>query len=133
MTIYVSEQQLYRCFGALVKCIEVVDSTAADTLLRAQIAIRFRCSEPTAEMIIDARQRPLQIAFGASDIQPQVDIALSADTLHKVLLGELSLTKAIGSNQLKPTGPIWKTIALGPLLDRAKTVYPQILKECGVV
>lgn len=132
MTIYVSEQQLYQCFGALVNRIEATDPAAAEALLSSKIAIRFRCSDPTAEMTIDARQRPLQIAFGVSNIEPQVDIALAADTLHQILLGELSLTKAIGSNRLKPTGPIWKTIALGPLFDRAKTVYPQVLRECGV-
>ena len=58
---------------------------------------------------------------------------MTVDTLHLILLGELSLTKAIGSKQVVPTGPVWKTMALADLFRHAKTVYPEILHKQGLV
>jgi len=87
---------LYTCFEALFTQIGEVDPNAADDVLKAKIAIRFHCSEPQADIVINGRKRPLQIYYGSSIIKPQLDIELSGDTLHEILLGTLCLSKAIG-------------------------------------
>lgn len=133
MAFYADVDQFYACLQTLFGRIEANGPAATEALLKSKLRFRFRCSEPTAVIAIDARQRPLTILYGeANTIKPDLDVALSADTLHQILLGELSLTKALGAKQLVPTGPVWKTMVLADLFRHAKTVYPTILREKGL-
>jgi hypothetical protein len=83
-------------------------------------------------LIIDARQRPVQVLYGQSSVVAQVEVDMAADTLHCLLLGELGLSKAIGSGLLRPKGPILKMIVLGDLFDRARFLYPAVAKSFGL-
>ena len=130
MAVYASDKQLYSCFKALFSKIEEEDSAAADSLLKSKLSIRFQCSDPTAAITIDARKNPVNIAYGSAGIKPTLDISLSADTLHEILLGEIGLSKAMGSGRMKPKGPIWKSVALEPLLHDAQRLYPLVIEEC---
>ena len=131
MPIYATDQQLYTCFKALFNRIGEEDKEAEAALLKSQLSIRFSCSDPTANILIDAQKEPLQIFYGDTSIKPKLDIALTADTLHEILLGEIGLSKAMGSKRLKPKGPIWKSVALEPLLHDAQKFYPEVLKVCN--
>lgn len=130
MPIYDSDEQLYNCFQALFNRIGEEDAEAKKALLKSKLSIRFSCTEPTAAIVIDAQKEPVEIVYGPSNIKPKLDIALSADTLHEILLGEIGLSKAMGSGRMKPKGPIWKSVALEPLLHDAQKFYPEILKDC---
>lgn len=131
MAIYATDKQLYACFKALFSKIEEEDAAAAESLLKSKLSIRFQCSDPTAAITIDARKKPVDVAYGSSRIKPILDINLSADTLHEILLGEIGLSKAMGSGRMKPKGPIWKSVALEPLLHDAQKLYPEVLKDCN--
>lgn len=131
MTVYASDKQLYGCFETLFSRIEEEDKKAAESLLKSKLSIRFRCSDPTADILIDARKKPVQILYGTAKVKPVLDIELSADTLHDILLGDIGLSKAMGSGRMKPKGPIWKSVALEPLLHDAQKLYPEVLKECN--
>ena len=131
MAVYASDEQLYNCFKALFKRIAEEDDAAANALLKSKLSIRFKCSEPTASITIDARKKPLDISYGSASIKPLLDIKLTADTLHSILLGEIGLSKAMGSGRMKPKGPIWKTVALEPLLHDAQKLYPEVLRHCN--
>lgn len=133
MPFYTTAAQFYESLRLLFDRIEDENPQAAETLLKSKLLFCFRCSEPTAELVIDARQRPLKIQFGTDNsLEPDLDVELAADTLHQIMLGELSLTKAVGSKQLIPKGPVWKTMVLADLFRRAKTIYPNILREQGL-
>ena len=131
MTVYGSDKHLYSCFKVLFDNIEEEDPAASAALLKSKLSIRFQCSEPTAAITIDARKKPVNIVYGSSGVKPILDISLSADTLHQILLGEIGLSKAIGSGRMKPKGPIWKSTALEPLLHDAQKLYPEVLKDCN--
>ena len=131
MAVYASDKQLYSCFKALFSKIEEEDTEVTESLLKSKLSIRFRCSEPTAAITIDARKKPVNIVYGSTGIKPILDIRLSADTLHEILLGEIGLSKAMGSGRMKPKGPIWKSVALEPLLHEAQNLYPEVLKDCN--
>jgi hypothetical protein len=134
MPFYTTTAQFYASLRLLFDRIEAKNPQAAETLLKSRLLFCFRCSEPTAELVIDARQRPLKIQYGTDNtLKPDLDVELAADTLHQIMLGELSLTKAVGSKQLIPKGPVWKTMVLADLFRHAKTVYPDILREQGLV
>jgi hypothetical protein len=57
---------------------------------------------------------------------------LSTDTLHCLLLGEMRLAKAIGSDLMICKGPVWKTLTLADVFHYAQQFYPGILQENGL-
>lgn len=130
MPIYANDKQLYGCLENLFSMIREAEPNAGDALLKTGLAIRFRCSDPTADILIDGRKPPVAISYGSSKVKPQIDIALSTDTLHEILLGKLRLAKALGSGRLKPKGPVWKSFALEPILLQAQRLYPNVIEDC---
>lgn len=129
MPIYSSDTQLYACLAQLFGVIERHDSKAGNALLKASLAIRFNCVAPVASVTIDARKAPVAVTYGANDVKPTIEIGLTADTLHCLLLGEIRLGKAVGSDLLDMKGPVWKTLALADLFRNAQQFYPGVLEE----
>ena len=124
---YQDEAQLYTCLQDLFGLVETDLPQATDSLLKAKLYIRFNVSEPEATLIINAKERPLQIEYGrANSHKPDLDVDITGEALHQILLGNLSLTKAVGSKKLKPKGPIWKVTALADLFYHAQKIYPAI-------
>jgi hypothetical protein len=132
MPVYTRDTQLYSCFQTLFGIIQKHDPTAADALLKASLSIRFNCSSPTAAITIDARRAPVEIVYGKTDIKPAIEVGLTTDTLHCLLLGELRLTKAIGSDLLNLKGPVWKTLSLADIFHHAQQFYPGVLRDNGL-
>lgn len=132
MAIYHSDTQLYSCFEALFSRIEKHDPRAADALLKCSLAITFVCTAPAASITINARKAPVQLVYGPTDVKPMVEVGLTADTLHCLLLGEIRLTKAIGSERIALKGPIWKTLPLADLFHHAQLLYPDVLRANGL-
>lgn len=132
MPVFSASDQLYHCFQMLIEQIESTYPQATESMLKSGLSVRFRLTEPEAEITIDARQRPLQITYGSSLQKADLQVALKADTLHTILLGDLSLKKAIGSRRVIPKGPVWKTAALADLFTQAQTIYPELVQQIGL-
>ncbi len=132
MSIYASDAQLYACLRTLFEIIEQHDPQAADALLKASLAITFNCSTPQAAVTIDARRSPVKFLFGPSDLKPTIEVGLTADTLHCLLLGEIRLAKAIGSDLVNLKGPVWKTLSLADIFHHAQRFYPDVLADNGL-
>ena len=132
MTVFTTDKQLYDCLRDLFARVESSDGTAVNVMQQSNMCFRFRCTAPTALIVIDARKRPLTIEYGTSDVKPDLDIAITVDALHQILLGNLTLTKALGSKQLVPNGPVWKVTKLADLFQNAKEIYPTVLQTHGI-
>jgi hypothetical protein len=132
MPIYTDAERLYTCLRRLFARIEAQEPQASEAMLKSGLRIRICCREPTAEFLFDARQRPLRIEYGPSNLRPDLDVSLQADTLHRILLGKLTLTKALGGKLIEPKGPVWKTTVLADLFYHAQRLYPQVLQEQGL-
>lgn len=127
-----SAEQLYACAQALFERVQQEEPGAADQIIFARLVIRLRCMEPTAEITINGRHRPLQTFFGPGNVRPELEVELTGNTLHQILLGQLTLKKALATRLLKVKGPVWRTAALYELFERGQTLYPQILREKGL-
>jgi hypothetical protein len=132
MPVYASDAQLYSCFQTLFGVIEENTPKAADALLKSAMTIKFNCSAPSASITINARKAPVQLLYGVTDVKPTIEVALTADTLHCLLLGEIRLTKAIGSELVVCKGPVWKTLSLADIFHNAQRYYPDVLKDKGL-
>lgn len=132
MPVYANDDQLYACTKALFSRIAEEDPGAADAILASRLVIRLRLSGPVAELTINGRQRPVQTTFGPSTLRPTLEIDMQADTLHCIMLGELSLRSALSDGQLQVRGQVWKAMALADLFRRGQSLYPQVLREHGL-
>jgi hypothetical protein len=129
MTVFADTDQFYTITRALFARIAENDPGAADAILASRLVIRVRCTDPDAEFTLDGRQRPLQTIFGPAKQRPTLDIELNAGTLHRIMLGELSLKTALANGKLAVRGPVWKAMALADLFRHSQVLYPQVLKE----
>lgn len=132
MSIYASDAQLYSCLRSLFGAIEAHDPKATDALLKASLAITFRCSTPAAAITIDARRSPVKFLYGESGLKPTIEVDLTTDTLHCLLLGEMRLSKAIGGELINLKGPVWKTLSLADIFHYAQQFYPRVLTNNGL-
>ena len=132
MPFYSDTEQFYTCTRALFARISQNNSHSADGILKARLVIRMRVHDPEAEIMLDGRQPPLKSSFGSSTLRPELDIEMSADTLHLIMLGELPLGQALGKGLLKVKGPIFRTLPLAELFHQGQQYYPGILKEQGL-
>lgn len=132
MPFYNDSDTLYTCLRLLFARIEDADPGASDAVAASRLVVRLNCSLPAGEVTFDGRRRPLSVVFGPTPLRPTLDIELAADTLHRILLGEQSLTKALGSGLLSVRGPVWKAMALADLFRRGQALYPQVLREQGL-
>ena len=124
---YRDETHLYDCLGQLFGQVEADIPQATDSLLKAKLSIRFNVTDPAALLLINAKERPLQIEYGrANNHKPDLEVDITGEALHQILLGQLSLTKAVGSKRVKPKGPVWKVMALADLCYHAQKIYPAV-------
>lgn len=133
MPFYSSSEQFYDCAQALFERLLTGNPGVAEPVEKARLLMLFRCSEPTVTFLINGRRRPASAEFGSIKIRPEIHADLSADTLHLILLGDLTVQKAISTNSLKVRGSIWKLTALADLFRECQSVYPEILKQQGLV
>lgn len=130
MPQYTSSQNLYEILQTLFEEMRVQTPNPVDTLASNPIVIRFKIKQPEAELWINARRRPVQIHYGDSlKIRPELDILLKGDTLHRILMDELSLKKAVASGEMRVAGPVWKTFPLAEIFRQGQSIYPRILQK----
>jgi hypothetical protein len=51
---------------------------------------------------------------------------MEADTLHKILLGDLPLGKALADGKLKMRGPVWNAKDLEAVFHNCQKIYPTL-------
>lgn len=129
MPYYHDAQSLYQTMGQLFKQMREQQPNPVDALVQNKISIRFQFTQPEAEIGINARKNPVQVTFGEPmKIRPELNIQLDAETLHQILIDELTLSKAVADRRMKVMGPIWKTFTLKEILDQGRSLYPQLLE-----
>lgn len=133
MAFYQNASQLYECFQELLQRIAEENPDAEKPLIKSRMAVRFNCTEPAAEIFINARQKPIEIAYGPTKGRADLDITLSTDTLHGILSGDISLRASAANKSLRVKGPVHKTFALVNIFTLGKDLYPQILADKGLL
>jgi len=132
MTVFDNETQFVEVMQALFTRMEAEDPQAADGLVKKKLCVLLRCSDPAAVMMFDGRKRPLSITYSANGVKPDLDVEVTCDALHQILLGKLRLSKAVGSKLLKPNGPVWKVTPLADLFHQAQKIYPDVARGYGI-
>lgn len=129
MSFFSSSHQFYITAQALFDQVQAEYPQAAEDIRKVRLLIRFNCSDPEATIMINGRKEPASVTYGENRIRPEVDVGLTADTLHYILLGELGLAKALKTKELKVHGPVRKVLAVTNLFHQCQAIYPRILRE----
>ena len=133
MPVYQNAEVLYTCLQATFDRIQDESPEAITDLIIARLALRFKCSQPVAEILLSGRQATFQAEYGPSALRPDLDITLTGDTLHQILNDSLSMKKALGSGLLKVRGPAWKLKPLAGLIQAGRLYYPETARTYNVI
>ena len=128
MPYYASTEQFYTVMEALFTQV-AQNNKAVRPLLQSRLTIGLRTTSPAGIIAIDARKKPIDIQYGEMSIKPVLDVTLPADTLHRILMDELSLLKAMGQKVIQVKGPVMKAMALAELFKQGRKYYPAIVQE----
>jgi SCP-2 sterol transfer family len=119
-------QDVYDTLGKLF-----VDLAADDELgpkfRKADTIVRYEFRDPESQITLRLQpERPGDVDFGVSDMEPDVVMSMEADTAHRFWLGEVNVTVAMARGQIKAKGPVAKILKLVPM---TKPVFPRYKKQ----
>jgi putative sterol carrier protein len=115
-------QEVYETIGKLFVDL-VADEELAPKFRKANTIVRYEYSDPDSAITVRLKEdEPGEVDFGDSDMEPEVTMAMNADTAHKFWLGDVNVTVALARGQIKAKGPVAKILKLVPL---TKPVFPR--------
>ncbi|MBX7235087.1 MAG: SCP2 sterol-binding domain-containing protein [Caldilineales bacterium] len=106
---------------------------ATDDFARSRMLISVHLSEPDAFIGLNGRTRPVTFSYQPDGATPDLELHLTADTLHDVWMGTRRLRDAFFGGEIRTKGSIFKAMQLAPLFRQAEALYPQLLKEKGLL
>ena len=122
MAYFSDADEVYGTLGKLFAQI-AVDPELAPKFRRANTIVRYQYSNPDSAITVRLQEGgDGDVDFGASEMEPEVTMAMEADTAHLFWLGHVNVTVALARGQIKATGPVAKILKLVPL---AKPVFPR--------
>jgi putative sterol carrier protein len=125
--IYADSDALRAVFSEMFD--DVADDDAMDSLVAQQMVINFRLSDPSADIWVDGRARPVVTTFEPIGVDATLTATLSADSMHELLLGTLPLGRALMFRKLKVSGSKSRALKLESLLHACQAVYPRIAEQ----
>lgn len=131
MPVYKDSEQLNQALRMLFDQLAAQPATLK-AVSSSRLAIRFNLTAPAAQVQIDGRVNPPKVHYGAAGPRPDLEVDLSADGLHQILLKELRLSKALGSGVMKVRGPVWKSFVLEEVLHQCQDLYPEVIRKMGL-
>jgi hypothetical protein len=131
MAVYQSSEQLTAILRRLFEQV-IADPEAARKLSQSKLIVRFKIHDPAALVTLNGRTMPPQLSMGAPapgapPLRPDLEVEVSADALHQILLAQLRLRVAITSKQVKVHGPVWKSLVLQDIFHTAQALYPKMM------
>ena len=125
MAIFHSTEQLYEIIQTVFERLTASPADIA-TFTHSNLVIRIRLTDPTAEILLDGRQPPLEVFYGTRPGRANLEFALPADLLHQIWLGEESASRAFFSKRITTKGNVLKARQLIDLFRECEKVYPAI-------
>lgn len=132
MAFYTSPQQLYDVLQGVFERVKA-HPDHIETFTRSNLVIRMRFSDPTAEVLLDGRQPPLEVFFGERPGRADLELDMPADLLHAIWLSQKRLRDAFFSGEIATKGNILRATKLTDLFREAEQAYPQVLQEKGLI
>jgi putative sterol carrier protein len=115
-------QEVYDTIGRLFRDL-ANDKELAPKFRQANTIVRYEYRDPDAVVTVRLQEeKPGDVDFGESEMEPEVTMSMDADTAHRFWLGQVNVTVALARGQIKASGPVAKILRLVPL---TKPVFPR--------
>ena len=122
MAYFNDAQDVYDTLGRLFTDL-AQDEELAPKFRKANTIVRYEHTDPDSVITVRLQEdRPANVDFGASEMEPEVTMTMAADTAHKFWLGQVNVTVALARGQIKAKGPVAKILKLVPL---TKPIFPR--------
>jgi hypothetical protein len=127
VAVFADDAAIYATIG------RVIQELASDPKLlpvfhEADTCVRYELRDPAAVITVGSRgSGPVRVDFGASEQEPEVVIAMDADTAHRYLLGEIDMTVALARGQMSAEGPVDKVLAVLPVFEPLLPRYRELV------
>src|SRR4051812_971359 len=131
MGYFADPHEVYDTLGRLLT--EVTnDDELGPKFRRADTIVRYEFSDPDSVITVRLQEdRPGDVDFGESEMEPEVTMSMEADTAHEFWLGNVNVTVALARGQIKAKGPVAKILKLVPLTKPIFPRYRKMLEEAG--
>jgi SCP-2 sterol transfer family len=124
-------QEVYDTIGRLFQHL-VTDEELAPRFRKANTIVRYEYRSPDSVVTVRLQEgQPGEVDFGESEMEPEVTMAMDADTAHLFWLGGVNVTVALARGQIKAKGPVAKILKLVPLTKPVFPLYKAQLEEQG--
>ena len=133
MPVYKTSEQLVQVMRTLFGRMAEQNPNISKEISPARLIIRFQITQPSGTLTLNGRHNPVQVSYEPSPLKPDIQVELSGDALHHILLGDLSLRTALGSGQMKVKGAILKSFVLADVFHQCQVLYPQVAAEAGLI
>ena len=128
-SVYQNAEEINDIFVRMFNQINAEEPDALDSLAKSKMVIKFELTEPTTNLWVDARTKPVKARCGDDRLSTTLTAIVSGDTFHELLLGTLPIGKGISSGRLKVKGSIFKALKLEDLLHHCQKRYPLYAAE----
>jgi hypothetical protein len=131
MARFADEQEVYEHIGGLfLELLE--DDELAERFRRAGIVFQYRIKDPMAQITLDLREGTGGgVEMGATSLEPDTTMTLTADTLHAFYLGKVNPSVAIAKRQIVASGAVTKALRLARLIKPIIPRYRARLERAG--
>jgi hypothetical protein len=133
MSFYQTEQQIYSVMAAFFDQVQDMEPNPVEALISARLILRLRLSSPDAMITVSGRQSPIRIDYGETNGRADLEIAMTAEIFHLILLDAYSTKQGFMNGEIQVKGPIFKALAFVDFFVKGRALYPQILEEQKLV
>ncbi len=128
MAVFESDRQLYAVLQSVFERLAAEPATI-DAFTHSNLVIRMHFREPAAQVLLDGRQPPLEVFYGATPGAANMEFTISADLLHRIWMGEESTSEAFFSGRIQTQGNFMKAVKLLDLFRECERVYPDVAAQ----
>ena len=131
MPYFKDAQEVYDTIGKLFEDL-AEDEEMAPKFQAANTIVQYQYREPEATITLRLKEdEPGEVDLGETDLEPEVEMSMEADTAHRFFLGKVNVTVALARGQIKAKGPVAKILKLVPLTKPIFPRYKALLEAQG--
>ena len=129
MAVFKSVEHMNEVLGGLFQSI-LDDPTVGPKLKQAGVILKYNITDPEGDIWIDSKEG--RIIVGEYDREPTIELKVSGDTIHNLLLRKTNINAALATKKIIAKGPIQRVLKLIGLFNKAFELYPDVAREDGL-
>lgn len=127
MPYFSDDAEVYRYIGGVFREAGSNEATAAN-MRAANVTLQLHYTEPASQVTVKFTE-DYEVIEGPTDVKPDVQLFMAADTAHKFWRGEYNLALGMAKGQVKSKGPVNKILKLVPLTKPLFPIYTKMTDE----